>query len=149
LNYFFEGVFKDGRFWRNIVFSITIIVAFLDYSYNFFGGILALIVTVLVVISLISVGIKTFVVDINNKNKKVAQNTFEVKKRLEIRNIIRNNPTFQTMCFNCKHFNRDGNNCNITFDIENKKAFRTRFKDSRFEYCLYWERETILSEIQN
>jgi len=142
LNYFFEGVFKDGRFWRNLISFLTVIIALLDYQYELFGGIVALIVFALVLISLISVGIKTFVVNVNNKNQKVAQNAFEIKRRLEIREIIKNNSTFQTMCFNCKHFNKKDSNCNITFDIKNKKAFRTKFKDSRFEYCLYWERET-------
>ncbi len=139
MNYFIDGVFKDKQFWGRLFTIIIIIVAILDLRHGFFGGKLFYFVAITGSLIIIALIFWTIFREKKEKNDLHEQQNFERKRRIEMRDIIRDNAGFKTMCFQCVHFDNEKMSCIVSYDLKNKKALKTKFKDSKFEYCLYWE----------
>jgi hypothetical protein len=88
------------------------------------------------VLGVIGYGVYLYVKPRKEKKICLDQASYEKKRELEIREILRENPDFQTFCYTCLHFNQDIKACRL--DIRNPRARAVRLND-RTQYCLYWE----------
>jgi len=141
VSYIFDSVFKDSEFWKRILIYVSLFIAYLDFKYELFGGSVGIAFLMLGTLSLIAVIIKNVSEFVGKRKRKEAQELFERQQRMKFKNIIRENPNFKTLCFECANFDAKSRKCKIRFEIVNKKAFRTMIKGSKIDYCLYWKKK--------
>ena len=145
MNYFLKGVFTGNRKFFFIDISIGIWgVAFLD---GFTSGVLNgwfFIVTLIVT----AVGFLTFIFSkyyLDAKKRKITKIVeadaaeFEPIRETEIRKLVKENPEFVTLCYECKYYDHNHRHClrNMTLDITIQRLKEIRIGNTK--YCLYWE----------
>ncbi|MBN1197285.1 MAG: hypothetical protein JXA62_07755 [Candidatus Aminicenantes bacterium] len=64
------------------------------------------------------------------------QKNFESIRLEELRRRVAVEPDFQTLCYRCRHFDREKSTCQL--QIFNLAARKVRL-DTPFQYCLYYE----------
>lgn len=145
MNYFIEAAFKDKDHWKKILIVVTVVAAIVVKIVESFSGEEILDgylfngVVILGAISLIVTAVKGTIAEKDKKRIPLEQEIFENKMRLKFQKIIKDNPQFQTFCYECANYDSEKLNCRISFDIINKRVFKTKFPGSIFEYCLYWK----------
>lgn len=68
---------------------------------------------------------------------------YEYKRKKEFRRIFEQHPEFNTLCFECRHFDKNVNHCSR--DLNNQKV--KEFEVGNKKYCLYWEEEIVETDI--
>ncbi len=156
MGYYFDAIFKDKQLWTWIGFKVALIVGSFGLileslsGESIFNGYLYKIPFGVGAALLIISAIKGSKEQKNEKSQTISQELFERNKRMEFRKTILENPSFQTLCYQCEKFDQKKKFCMINSEIKNKKAFKTRFNESEFEFCLYWkDRDTKEMEIEN
>ncbi len=143
MGYYFDSIFKDRQLWLRVVFFVVLVLGYYDLRVKIFGGMFVKYVLIIGFVIGLSLIIYKLVNDKKDKALHLDQQNFERKKRIEFREIVRRNPEFKTLCFECDHFKGDIRACGIHMTIRNKRALKTRFQYSEHEYCLYWNRQSV------
>lgn len=144
MNYFLKGVLTGNKKFFAIAFYLAVCgVAFLDAFTNVAKGWWFLTTLVLSFTGLLIFLFQKYFKDLS-KRKKTAMveeeaAVFEPIREEEIRKLVKNNPEFVTLCYECKHFDHEARHCsrNMTLDITKQRLKEIRI--DRTKYCLYWE----------
>ncbi len=142
MNYFTRGVFSDPKFWWKIIVIPAIgglvLMDFLSSMFaspGFFNLWIVKIVGTLSIIGVIGYGV--FLYAKPKSDKKIEEDQAFVEKMNEerFRKIIQENPHFQTLCYQCLHFDQNHRACGKK--VINERALKARLSET-FTYCLHW-----------
>ena len=143
MNYVWYHIKNDPKYWVKIVIIPAIlVVALLDFLshmfkppgfFNLWFFMISLGVSILLVIAY---AVYLYITPRKEKKTLTDQAHYERKREREFREIIQENPDFQTYCFTCRHFNQEIKACRL--DIKNPRA-RAMSLNDRYRYCMYWE----------
>jgi hypothetical protein len=143
MNYLWYHLTRDPKFWIKIIVIPAVLILnlfdFLTYVFKPPGLSNLWIFRISAAISILGVivyGVYLFVMPQKNKKISEEQAIFEEKRLQELKKTIKQNPHFQTFCFECKHFNLEIKTCSL--DIKNLKAKSVRLGE-KYKYCLYWD----------
>ena len=142
MNYFLMGM-KDRRFWLKLIgvplLATLLFMDILTYTRQP-PGIFNLWVVRVTVVGGFIIALTIAARDTKKLRARrleaARQKEFEVRRLEELRHRVAAEPDFQTLCFRCRHFEREKSTCRL--EIFNLAARRVRL-DTLFQYCLYFE----------
>ena len=141
MNYFTRGL-HDPKFWFKIIVLPAIgglvLIDFLSHMFaspGFLNLWAVKIVGILSIIGVIIYGIYLYIKPKNDKNFEEDQAFLEKMNEEKFRNLIAEDPEFQTFCYQCVHFNQRFSACGKK--IINQFAKKARLSE-RYTYCLHW-----------
>ncbi len=118
-------------------------VAFMDLiadsmGGSFFGGNFFKVFAIITVIGVIALIIYKAVTEQKTKKQKKVEvekaAEFEPRREKEIKRILQKNPGFNTLCYECIHFNQKILHCGR--DLEDLRIKEVSIGEKK--YCLYW-----------
>lgn len=143
-SYFWKD-FKDPKFWLKITVIPAVgglcLLDFLSYVFATPGylNLWAIrIVGGLSIVGVIGYGVFLYVKPRRFKKLKERQALFEEMRKRELRRRLEKEPQYQTLCYECRHFNDHLKACSL--EIINRRALEVKFRDlnDKYTYCLYW-----------
>lgn len=139
---YFTKEMKDGKFWLKMTVLPAIaglllldILSNMFASPGYFNLWVVKIVGSLSVIGVIIYGIYLYIKPKVDKNEEEDQEFLEKMNEEKLRNMIAEDPEFQTFCYQCVHFNERFSACGKK--IVNHMAKRARLSE-KYTYCLHW-----------
>jgi hypothetical protein len=134
-----KNIFEKDYYWKILETIALLTFPFIDlmsngYYLNWMG-----LKTVILIYAFSAI---KFILKKNKNRKKIGNfknniKHYEIKQLFLIKEKIRTSPDFQTLCYECVHFNKDLLNCTL----KHKLGFIPTHKKitNQIPHCLYWK----------
>lgn len=145
MNYFFKYIREDNKkFWLFAAWFAFGVIALVDVFAAALGGSIFKLKMFygFIIVNLVGVVVliiyKAAAEHMKKRHEKAVEAQaadFEPKREEEIRRILRENPGFNTLCYECIHYNQEKLHCSR--DMRDERIKEVRIDDRK--YCLYWQ----------
>ncbi len=142
MNYFIANVFRDWKWWARIGVAFLGALNLMDILSTMFAypGYFGLWIVRLTMIGSIG-GLVAYYIFQSRRDKKNSRieallPAFIAERYVYFEKMIAADPKFQTLCYECRHFDSGRRACNLR--LHDRKIKIKLDPADAFSYCLYW-----------
>jgi len=128
--------FKDAGYWILICLGGGLVLAVADAMANIFHGWFANFFVIAVIVSFSYYLYGRYQRTRKRETLRKILPVFEERRTEEFRRMVEADPGFQTLCYQCVHFDHERRGC--TLHLHSRKMEIKLHPADRYKYCLYW-----------
>ena len=142
MNYFLSNLFNDWKWWARMGFAVVATLNVADilsasFAYPGFFNLWMVRGTVIAGFS----GLTGYFIyqkrhDKKNRRIEALLPAFSAERRAYFEKMIAADPTFQTFCFDCRHYDAGRTCCSLR--LHDREVWIKLKPLDAFNYCLYW-----------